>query len=405
MAIADVREYTHLSEEDVEQLGRELDAIRAEIEESRNADDAAYINRLIRIQRGLAAGGRVAMLASSYSRRAGKPALVAGAAMLGLAKILENMEIGHNVMHGQWDWMNDPEIHSSNWEWDTAQPAEQWKHSHNYVHHQFTNVLGYDNDIGYGILRMAREQKWSPYNLGQPVYNSLLAFLFEWGVALHDLDIERIRKREKDPKEMKRQLKQIFRKGRNQILKDYVVYPALAGRQWKTVLAANATSNVIRNLWSYVIIFCGHFPDGAMHFTEEEIEDESRSEWYLRQILGAANFQGGPMLHILSGNLGFQIEHHLYPDLPSNRYAEISVKVRQLCDKYDIPYTTGPLHRQYGQALRTIIKLSVPNSWTSSDQPEPPTPSKDRRRKSDSERPHRRRELGGWSRNGAAARA
>ena len=92
--------------------------------------------------------------------------------MLGVAKILENMEIGHNVMHGQWDWMNDPEIHSSTWEWDTAQPAEQWKHSHNYVHHQFTNVLGFDNDIGYGILRMAREQKWSPFNLGQPVYNA-----------------------------------------------------------------------------------------------------------------------------------------------------------------------------------------------------------------------------------------
>ena len=127
------------------------------------------------------------------------------------------MEIGHNVMHGQWDWMNDPEIHSSNWEWDTAQPAEQWKHSHNYVHHQFTNVLGYDNDIGYGILRMAREQKWHPVNLGQPVYNALLAALFQWGVALHDLDIEAIRKGEKDPKEMKRQLAQIGRKGRNQI--------------------------------------------------------------------------------------------------------------------------------------------------------------------------------------------
>ena len=116
------------------------------------------------------------------------------------------MEIGHNVMHGQWDWMNDPEIHSTNWEWDTAQPAEQWKHSHNYMHHQFTNVLGHDNDIGYGILRMAREQKWHPFNLGQPVYNALLATLFQWGVALHDLDIEAIRKGEKDPKEMKRQL-------------------------------------------------------------------------------------------------------------------------------------------------------------------------------------------------------
>jgi len=398
MAIADVKDYAHLSEEEVEQLGRELDAIRTEIEESRGDKDAAYINRLIRIQRYLAVAGRLTLLLGTQSKKTRLPAAVTGATLLGLHKILENMEIGHNVMHGQWDWMNDPEIHSSNWEWDTAQPAEQWKHSHNYVHHQFTNVLGYDNDIGYGILRMAREQKWNPANLGQPVYNALLASLFQWGVALHDLDIERIRKGEKDPKEMKRQLRQIFRKGRNQVLKDYVVYPALAGRQWRTTLTANATANLMRNLWSYVIIFCGHFPDGALHFTEEELEDETRAEWYLRQMLGSANFNGGPLLHIMSGNLGFQIEHHLFPDLPSNRYAEISVKVRALCEKYDIPYTTGPLYRQYGQALRTIIKLSVPNSWTSSDQPEPPTPVRDRKRRSDDERPARIQELGAWSR-------
>src|SRR6476646_8874105 len=157
MAISDVQEYTHLTDDEVEQLGR-----------------------------GLAAAGRVALLAGTRSKSTRKPAWVAGAALLGVAKILENMEIGHNVMHGQWDWMTDPEIHSSNWEWDTAQPAEQWKHSHNYIHHQFTNVLGYDNDIGYGVLRMAREQKWHPATIGQPVYNALLATLFQRGVALHD---------------------------------------------------------------------------------------------------------------------------------------------------------------------------------------------------------------------------
>ncbi|MGO4256393.1 fatty acid desaturase family protein [Marmoricola sp. RAF53] len=398
MAISDVREYMHLSEDEVEQLGRELDAIRAEVEESRGAADAAYINRLIRVQRSLAVAGRLTLILGTQHRRTRVPAAVLGGGLLALHKILENMEIGHNVMHGQWDWMNDPEIHSSTWEWDTAQPAEQWKHSHNYVHHQFTNVLGFDNDIGYGILRMAREQRWSPYNLGQPVYNALLASLFEWGVALHDLDIERIRKGEKDPVEMRRQLRQILRKGRNQALKDYLVYPALSGRRWRTTLVANAAANLTRNLWSYVIIFCGHFPDGAEHFTEEEIDEETRAEWYLRQILGAANFEGGPLLHVLSGNLGFQIEHHLFPDLPSNRYAAISVKVRELCAKYDIPYTTGPLHRQYGQALRTIVKLSVPNGWTSPDRPEPPSPVRDRGRRSDDERPARMKELGVWSR-------
>ncbi|MGZ4447038.1 MAG: fatty acid desaturase family protein [Nocardioides sp.] len=405
MAIADVKEYTHLTEEEVDQIGRELDAVRAEVEESRGAADAAYINRMIKLQRALAAAGRVTLMAGTQSRRTRKGAVVAGAALLGVAKILENMEIGHNVMHGQWDWMNDPEIHSSTWEWDTAQPAEQWKHSHNYVHHQFTNVLGHDNDIGYGILRMAREQKWHPANLGQPVYNALLAGLFQWGVALHDLDLEAIRKGKKDPKEMKRQLRQIAWKGRNQILKDYVVYPALSGPQWKATMKANATANLARNLWSYMIIFCGHFPDGALHFTEEELEDETRAEWYLRQMLGSANFEGGRTLHVLSGSLGYQIEHHLFPDLPSNRYPEIAVKVRALCDKYDIPYTTGPLHRQYGQALRTILKLSLPNRFSSSDQPEPPTPPVERGRKSDAERPVRRTELGGWSRRPSTGRA
>src|SRR6478752_5929210 len=395
MAIADVKEYTHLSKEEVEELGREFDQIRKDIEESRGDADAAYINRMITIQRRLAIAGRITLFASKW-----KPAFFAGAALLGAAKILENMEIGHNVMHGQWDWMNDPEIHSSTWEWDTAQPAEQWKHSHNYVHHQFTNVLGHDNDSGYGILRMAREQRWNPFNLGQPVYNALLASLFQWGVGLHDLDLGAIRKGEKDPKVMKKQLAQIGRKFRRQIGKDYIFFPALTGPAFVQTAAANGLANLARNLWSYMIIFCGHFPDGALHFTEEELEDETRAEWYLRQMLGSANFEGGRTLHVVSGSLGYQIEHHLFPDLPSNRYPEIAVKVQALCEKYDIPYTTGPLHRQYGQALRTIMKLSLPNKMTSSDDPAPPErkdtanePSRDRRRKSDDERPTRRVEL------------
>ena len=364
MAIADVKEYTHLSPEEVEELGRELDALRAEVEESRSDADAAYIYKMIQIQRRLMVAARIVLGVSAYNKKTRVPGAVVGGTMLGIAKILENMEIGHNVMHGQWDWMNDPEVHSSNWEWDTAQPAEQWKHSHNYIHHQFTNVLGYDNDIGYGILRMAREQKWHPFNVGQPIYNAGLAALFQWGVALHDLDIEAIRKGKKDPKIMKKQLKQIWRKGRRQATKDYIVYPLLSGPSYPTTIAANAGANLMRNLWSYVIIFCGHFPDGALHFTEEEVENESRAEWYLRQMLGSANFEGGELLHIMSGNLGYQIEHHLFPDLPSNRYGEMSVRIKELCAKYELPYTIGPLYKQYGQALRTIMKLSLPNKFT-----------------------------------------
>jgi|SRR5579872_3914151 len=356
MAISDAATFAHLSESDVEALGAELDGIRRDIEEARGADDAAYIRRLIAIQRRLVVAARLVLFASGFS-----PAWVAGTLMLAAGKILENMELGHNIMHGQWDWMNDPEIHSGTWEWDTTCPAEQWKHSHNFVHHTFTNVLGKDNDVGYGILRVTPDQKWHPANLGQPIYNALLALLFEWGVALHDLDIAAIRRREKDPVEMKRQLRQIWRKVRRQVGKDYVVFPLLAGPNALTTLTANVTANLIRNLWSYMIIFCGHFPDGAEKFTEEELEGETRPEWYLRQLLGSANFEGGRFLHVMSGSLGYQIEHHLFPDLPSNRYPEIAGRVRQLCEKFDLPYTTGPLWRQYGQTLRTILRLSLPD--------------------------------------------
>ena len=379
MAIADVAAFTHLSDQEVEAFGAELDAIRRDIEDARGDTDAAYIRRMIALQRRLMVAGRVTLFASSFP-----PAWVAGTAMLSAGKILENMEIGHNVMHGQWDWMNDPEIHSGTWEWDNTCPAEQWKHSHNFVHHTFTNVLEKDLDVGYGILRVTSDQKWHPANLGQPVYYALLALLFEWGVALHDLDIVAVRKREKDSSDLRRQLKGIWRKVRRQVGKDYLIFPLLTGPNFLSTLSANVTANLVRNLWSNLIIFCGHFPDGAEKFTEEELDDESKAEWYLRQLLGSANFEGSRFLHIMAGSLGYQIEHHLFPDLPSNRYPEIAERVRELCEKYDIPYTTGPLYRQYGQTLRTLMRLSLP---TRSVTPELGSPRR-RRPSSDELRRH-----------------
>jgi fatty acid desaturase len=368
MAISDIKQYTHLSAEDVEELGRELDAIRADIEESRGERDARYIRRSIQLQRGLVVGSRVVLMASRN-----RYAWALGTAMLATGKIIENMELGHNITHGQWDWMNDPEIHSTEWEWDTTSPTEHWKKSHNYIHHKYTNIVGLDDDIGYGIMRLTRDQRWEKWMIGNPIYNLLLGTLFEWGVALHGVETTKWRKGEKSMAEVRKDLKIIGKKVGKQVGKDYVVFPALAGPGWKHTLGANAVANLIRNYWSYMVIFCGHFPDGAEKFTKEEFETETQAEWYLRQMLGSANFNAGPLMAFMSGNLCYQIEHHMFPDLPSNRYAEIAVRVRALCDKYDLPYTTGPLLRQYGQSFVTIAKLALPDKYlkaTSDDAPE-----------------------------------
>ena len=134
-----------------------------------------------------------------------------------------------------------------------------------------------------------------------------------------------------------------------------------AGRDaLRATLAADFSANVLRNVWAYMIIFCGHFPDQTYTFSEEEVEGETRGGFYVRQLLGAANIEGSPLFHVLSGNLGYQVEHHLYPDMPSTRYGEIAPRVRAICERYELPYNTGPLFAQLGAVQRTILRLAFP---------------------------------------------
>jgi len=352
---------TILNPEQTEQLGHELDELRNRVIADLGDRDARYIRNIIRTQRGTEILGR-ALLELGFL----PPAWLAGTAALSLSKILDNMEIGHNVMHGQYDWMKDPALDSKRFEWDTACPGDQWRHSHNYMHHTHTNVLGKDRDIGYGILRMSEDQPWRPRDLGNPLYAALLALLFEWGVAVHDLEVERIEAKEITLSDKRDILRAIWHKGRRQVLKDYVAFPLLAGPGAPFTFAGNLTANLVRNVWAFMIIFCGHFPEGVEEFSEEEVEHETRGDWYLRQMLGSANLTGGRLFHILSGNLSHQIEHHVFPDIPAHRYGEIAVEVREICERYGLPYNAGPLREQFGSVVKKIFRLALPPRQRSS---------------------------------------
>src|SRR5437763_12499054 len=213
----------NLTEEQLEEIGRKFDELHEQVRSDLGDRDSRYIRGIIDLHRRLGLLARLLLIGSRF-----RPAWAAGTATLGLAKILENMEIGHNVLHGQWDWMNDPVINSQSWDWDTASTSEAWKHSHNYVHHTFTNILGQDRDLGYEIMRIDSHQRWHPVYLLQPIYNVLLMLLFEWGVAVHDMDFDAIRAGKKSMKEVRKDLKGIAGKARLQIQKDYVAWPLLS---------------------------------------------------------------------------------------------------------------------------------------------------------------------------------
>ncbi|GGV22844.1 fatty acid desaturase [Streptomyces spectabilis] len=313
----------HLGEE----LGEELDRIRSEVIAARGADDARYIRTVIATQRGLEAGGRTALAVSLFP-----PAWVAGTAMLSIRPPGSGTS-SPPPRHG-----NTPTTTCI-----TPGPTS-------------STATGTSDTSSSGCA----DQRWRPRHLAQPLYNLVLAPLFEWGIALYDLEPDAVAAGRKTWRSFAADLSGFLSKATRQLAKDYVLFPLLAGPSALPCLLGNLTANTVRNLWANTIIFCGHFPGDVQTFTEEHIEGETRGQWYLRQIQGSANIEGGPLFHVLSGNLGHQIEHHAFPDLPSNSYAEIAPRVRELCEKYGIPYVTGPLWRQYGSTWGRILRFAIP---------------------------------------------
>ncbi|HKY90893.1 MAG TPA: acyl-CoA desaturase [Nevskiaceae bacterium] len=351
-----------LTAEEIDAFGAELDALRARIVADIGEADAKYIRNIERTVRYTEVAGRGLLYAGIFP-----PAFVLGTTLLGISKIIENMELGHNVMHGQYDWMRDPHLEGNTYEWDTAGTADNWRYTHNYMHHTYTNVMNKDHDVGYGLVRLFPEQKWEPRFLANPVLAVLLGVFFEWFVAAQRLELERWvgakskAERKAEARRIAEEFKPIGKKMKKQAFKDYVFFPLLAGPFFPIVAAGNFGANVIRNLWAWMIIFCGHFTSDAEVFPESVIENETRGHWYLRQLRGSSNLTGGKLMHIMSGNLSHQIEHHLFPDIPGRRYAEMSVEVKKICEKYGQHYNTGSLAKQFATVWGRLFRYALPN--------------------------------------------
>jgi fatty acid desaturase len=242
------------------------------------------------------------------------------------------------------------------------------------MHHTFTNVVGMDRDLGYGLLRMADDQPWHLRNLPQPLYAVGLMLLFEWGIAVHDIELDRILTGQRPVRDLAARSRRFLRKAARITFKDYVLFPALAGPFAPVVFAGNLTANLTRNVWEFATIFCGHFPSGVQTFLPDEIAQETRGAWYARQAAGSANIEGPAWLHVLCGHLSFQIEHHLFPDLPAHRYPEIAKEVEALCAQHGVPYAKGPFRRQLATAVTRILRCALPPARSRKGKETTPSP-------------------------------
>lgn len=351
----------YLTPEQVEEFGRRVEEIRREVMDNLGEADAKYIYKIRNFVRYSEIASRGMLMFGGWI----PPVWLVGTGLLGISKIVENMELGHNVMHGQFDWLNDPSLNGANYDWDTIATGDDWKHTHNYVHHTYTNIVGKDHDVGYGLLRVSEQQKWEPrFLLNVPMAMQLMVF-FEWYVGAQNLHLEdAIVYKTKSWKEVWKDSAKLRNKVVRQVGKDYVFFPLIAGPNAIPVFLGNAVANVIRSLWSSAVIFNGHFTEDAETFEEDNTETETRAQWYLRQIRGSSNFSGTQGLHILSGNLSHQIEHHLFPDMPANRYSEVAPKIRALCEEYGVNYNEANFMKQFWSVWVRLAKCSLPNGYS-----------------------------------------
>jgi fatty acid desaturase len=351
------------TEVDFQSLERDLGELRARIAAKVGEEDKQHVRSVRFAATCLEVSGRVLIHVSLEPVSFGL-----GVLSLGLYKILENMELGHNVLHGQYDFMRDPTLASATYEWDFVGTARAWKRAHNATHHTFTNVLGKDDDFGYGVFRFSAEVPWRPVHLLQPLISPLSALFFDHAVAVYDLRPSLYEKPlggepaiRAAQKARLADLVALGKKAAKLYFTEYVFYPALAGPFAPKVIAGNALANGLRNVWAYAVIYCGHLTDDTTTFTAEELATETRGGFYLRQILGSSNFRAGPILGILSGHLSHQIEHHLFPDIPAWRYRELAPEVERICEKHAIAYNTGTFAAQLKSVARALVRHAFPS--------------------------------------------
>lgn len=358
-------------------LRAELDAVRAEYVAKIGDADAEYIRAVRTFARASQVAGRLLLHFSLEPVSWG-----AGVLALATYKVLENMEIGHNVLHGQYDFMHDPALSSATYELDMAATSSGWKRAHNATHHVYTNVVGRDHDFGYDLFRFSADVPWSPVHLTQPLVSPLSGLFFQYSIGAFDVGLLRRLQparpgsagaKPRPPGEFADELWAFLRKTARQSFVDYALFPALAGPLALKVLAGNALANAVRNVWAYAVIYCGHLTEGTASFREEDLAGEGRGGWYARQVAGSGNFTIGRLGHVLSGHLGFQIEHHLFPNIPAWRYPEMAPRVREICLRNGLPYHTGPLASQFVSALRRLVRFSLPGGGEKVSPRRPPT--------------------------------
>jgi ferredoxin-NADP reductase/fatty acid desaturase len=341
----------YIPEIELKKFEKELEELYIKTKEKLGQEDLDHIQKIIQFSKDLEISGRslIHLSKDPYT-------WVLGVLLLGYHYLIEFTELGHNILHGQYDSIpNHQNINSKNWKWDNTMDETDWKFEHHSVHHPFTNILGKDNDFGFLTYRVNVKQDWKLYHLfqvpmllGMPLINSLF---FPWYVSTSRAIAE-------DREICLDTYIPSIKKLAEHIFKNYIFYPLLPTGNYFKIVLGNFTAKLFQNIYLEMILAISHLHKDAFVF--EMNTNETKGEYYLRQILSTVNFDSSPPYDIVYGAINLHIEHHLFPDLPPNRLREIAPEVKNICDRYGIPYRTNSFFKQFIGVIENAFNNSFP---------------------------------------------
>ena len=355
-----------------DRIEAEFDAIKQRYRAKLGPQDVAYIKALRTKSRLAEVLGRGLLWISPEPISFGL-----GVACLWLHRNLESIEIGHNVLHGQYDYFPEiPQFHAHNFKWKAPVDEEAWRREHNGLHHVHTNVYEKDPDLNHGILRMNAQTPWNSHHRWQvPLY-----LLVGYPTMLYNFNDQNMgfkeawREREfprgnegyasvPHPGVSKASLKRRHHLSIARVLfKEYAAFPLLAlatGFGFSKVMLGNLLADAFNNYWISLTIQATHLTEPL----QSEAALAHKGHWYLSQLDSSVNFKGSRRMSILWGHLNYQIEHHLFPDVPARHYPDMAVEVKAVCEQYGLPYKCNPT---WGRAIRNYLgvmwKFSFPTA-------------------------------------------
>lgn len=290
--------------------------------------------------------------------------------LLGMVKSCRWTMIGHYIRHRSYDRiegipkMYTSKVFANGWrrfiDWFDWMVPGAWEFEHNYLHHYHTGEQG-DPDFlqkNVSTIRSAKLPRFIKY-IYAFVLMSTWRFVYYAPNTLFYLEMKK-KSNEAVDNAMKyeEEFKKSFPGARiyspfskmgwkfwSQCLLPYglfnfVVIPLLffpLGTTamwmvfWNMVLA-----ELFTNIHTFLVVVTNHAGDDVPYFDDRV---ETKAEFYFRQVVGTVNYScGNDVVDILHGFNNYQIEHHLYPDMPMNKYRELQPKVEAVCNKYGVPY-------------------------------------------------------------------